>query len=350
MIRKTLAAALLSSVIFSPLAGASHHFESAQALKTPSLNQLDNFIFPAATAGYTAIVMTLNHSPEAGAGGVFNPDALYNIHIAESADYKQGKTFSFKFDPQGNVTVYQEDTADSTVGVTGKTLGNGKADSMVTLGNGIRLWTGSAQDPFVGNSPGLHHFRKQLAEGKYDPNVWKSSKGNNIFSSRNCGAIVLEVPNTLLAANISVYMTTDFHSNDAWKQVQYSANPLFSHSMLFDNAALKREHDESRPQNSADMKHFVSASAARASALAHSQKDPIAYGDKVANLLVPDVLTFKVGEKAVYTAEKRNGRSLDDDGMSAMLSLLIGQPTDQALANPMRYSHKFPYVVPVTLK
>lgn len=350
MLKKTLLAAILSSLVFSPLASASHHFESAQAIKIPTLNQLDNFVFPATTKGYTAIVMTINHTPKAGAGGIFNPDALYNIHIAESADYKQGKTFSFKFDPQGNVTVYQEATADSTVGVTGESLGSGKANSTTTLSNGIKLWTGSAQDPFVGNSPGLHRFRAQLAEGKYDPAVWTSSKGKNIFAARNCGAIVLEVPNSLLAKNISVYMTTDFQSNDAWKQVQYSANPLFSHALLFENAALKREHDASRPQNGDDIKPIVSARVTRASAVAHSQKDPVAYGDKVANMLVPDVLTYQVGEKAIYTAEKRNGRSLDDDAMSAMLSLLIGQPTDQALANPKRYSQSFPYVVPVTLQ
>lgn len=350
MSKKTLTAALVAAILLSPQAFASHHFESAQAIKIPSLNQLDNFIFPAATPGYTAIVMTLNHSPKAGAAGVFNPDALYNIHLAESADFKLGKTFTFKFDRQGNVTAFQEVTADSTVGKTGEAIGTAKASSAATLSNGIKLWTGAAQDPFVGNSPGLHRFRMQLAEGKYDPNVWKSSQGNNIFSARNCGAIVLEIPNALLASKVSVYMTTDYQTGGSWKQVQYSANPLFSHTMLFENDALKREHDESRPQNSDDMKNFVSARTARASAFAHSQKDPFAYGDKVANLLVPDVLTYSVGEKAVFTAEKRNGRSLDDDAMSAMLSLLIGEPVDQAVTNPKRYRHDFPYVVPVELK
>ncbi|MEJ5072788.1 DUF4331 family protein [Enterobacter ludwigii] len=348
--KKAMLAVIIPTLMLSPLAIASHHFESAQSIQTPSLNQLDNFVFPSATVGYTALVMTVNNSPKAGTGGVFNPDALYNIHIAESADYKQGKTFTFKFDNQGNVIVYLENTADSPVGATDEMLGKGEANQSVTLSNGIKIWTGAAQDPFTGNSPGLHRFRNDLAQGKYDPSIWTSTQGKNIFAARNCGAIVLEVPNKLLADNISVYMTTDYRSDKTWKQVQYSANPLFSHTMLFENAALKREHDESRPQNSEDMKNFVSARTARASGLAHSQADPFAYGDKVANLLVPDVLTYKVGEKAVFSAEKRNGRSLDDDAMSAMLSLLIGQPTDQAVASLKRYRHDFPYVIPVTLK
>ncbi|MDX6021103.1 DUF4331 family protein [Scandinavium sp. V105_16] len=348
--KKASLAVILSTMVLSPLAVASHHFENAQSIQTPTLNQLDNFVFPSSTAGYTTLVMTVNNAPTIGAGGVFNPDALYNIHIAESADYKQGKTFTFKFDKQGNVTVYQQNTADSPVGATGEMLGKGAAHQGVMLGNGLKIWTGAAQDPFTGNSPGLHQFRKDLAQGKYDPTVWKSTQGKNIFAARNCGAIVLDVPNKLLAAKISVYMTTDFHSNNVWKQVQYSANPLFSHIMLFENAALKREHDESRPQNSDDMKNFVSARTARASAMAHSQAAPFVYGDKVAKMLVPDVLTYQVGEKAVFSAEKRNGRSLDDDAMSAMLSLLIGQPTDQAVASLKRYSQDFPYVIPVTLK
>lgn len=350
MSKKLLLAALIATAIISPQTYASHHFETEVAIQTPSLNQLDNFVFPSKTAGYTAIVMTVNNSPKAGEAGVFNPDALYNIHIAESADYKQGKTFTFKFDRNGKVAVFQQATADSKVGETGSALGDVDANTMATLSNGIKIWTGAAQDPFTGNSPGLRRFRTELNKGKYDPTVWKSVQGKNIFAARNCGAIVLEIPNSLLAANISVYMTTDFNNGEGWKQVQYSANPLFSHTMLFENEALKREHDASRPQNSDDMKPFVSARTARASALAHSQKDPIAYGDKVANLLVPDVLTYRVGEKAIFSAEKRNGRSMDDDAMSAMLSLLIGQPTDQAVANPKRYRADFPYVVPVTLK
>ncbi|MFK3659276.1 DUF4331 family protein [Scandinavium sp. NPDC088450] len=350
MSKKIVLAALIAAAIISPQTYASHHFETAIAIKNPSLNQLDNFVFPARTPGYTALVMTVNNSPKAGEAGVFNPDALYNIHIAESSDYKQGKTFTFKFDRSGKVTVFQETTADSQVGETGSALGQVATNTAATLSNGIKIWTGAAQDPFVGNSPGLHRFRTELAKGKYDPAVWKSVQGKNIFAARNCGAIVMEVPNKLLAETIQVYMTTDFNNGESWKQVQYSANPLFSHTMLFENDALKREHDESRPQNSDDMKPFVSARTARASALAHSQKDPIAYGDKVANLLVPDVLTYRVGEKAIFSADQRNGRSMDDDAMSAMLSLLIGQPTDQAVANPKRYSQDFPYVVPVTLK
>ncbi|MFV0575960.1 MAG: DUF4331 family protein [Vibrio sp.] len=329
---------------------ASHHFETPIAIQVPAVNLLDNYIFQSSTPDNTAIVVSVNHSPKAGKGGVFKPDALYNVHIAFDDKYKTGHTYSFSFDDQDKVTVYDLNEPNAAPGKLGEQIASGDIASTLDAKTGVKIWTGAAEDPFFGNSPALHIYRAQLAQGKYDPSVWVSTKGTNIFAGRNSGALVLDIPNKQLNPNVHVFMTVDLKEGDQWKQVQYSANPLFSHVMLFENNALKQEHDQGRPTNSDDMKNFVSARTTRASGLAHSQKDPIAYGDKIANLLVPDVLTYQVGTPATYTVEKRNGRKLSDDAMSTMLSLLIGQPTDQSIEDQHRYTSEFPYVKPVTLK
>lgn len=141
-------------------------------------------------------------------------------------------------------------------------------------------------------------------------------------------------------------MTTALKENGKWSQVQYSANPLLSHVMYFEDEAVRVEHDRSRPNTQSVLKNFVSASTARASGIAQTQAQPFAYGDKVADALIPDVLNYEVGSKAGYSADVRNGRYLDDDAMSAMLTLLIGKPTDQAIDNPKLYTDQFPYVIP----
>ncbi|TFZ52666.1 DUF4331 domain-containing protein [Serratia proteamaculans] len=346
---KTLAMAIMLTL--PTVSFASHHFESAAALADSTINQLDNYVFQSTTKGNTVFLMTVNNSPKAGPGGVFNPNALYNIHVASDDAYKVGHTFSFKFDNEGNFTVYDLNQPDAAPGVLGDIIGKGTAGHSITLANGIKVWTGSAEDPFFGNSPGLHAYRAQLAAGKpYDANVWTSEKGNNIFAARTSGGIVIEVPDAMLGKSIKVFMTTALSKGSSWEQVQYSANPLFSHSMLFENEALKREHDQSRPENSADMKNFVSARTARASFLANSQNNPFAYGDKVADMLVPDVLTYRVGTTAHYTMSSRNGRGLGDDAMGAMLSLLVGKPVNQAIVDQKRYSSTFPYLIPADLK
>lgn len=73
--KKVTLTVILSSLFLSQLAMASHPFEieSAQSVQTPTVNQLDNFVFPSATAGYTALVMTVNNSLEPGAGGLYRP-------------------------------------------------------------------------------------------------------------------------------------------------------------------------------------------------------------------------------------------------------------------------------------
>ena len=329
---------------------ASHHFESAQAIKVPSLNQLDNYIFQSSRPDSTAMVMTFNHSPKAGLNGVYNTSALYNIHIAEDDSFRKGYTYSFQFDNDGNYTVYSLDEPDAAVGKKGSELGEGSAGKPLILADGVQIWTGIVKDPFFGNSPGLHVFRKELAEGKYDPAVWTKSQGKNIFTGRNCVAIVLDIPNKQLGKTVKVFMTTAMKAGNSWQQVQYSAIPLFSHTMLFENEALKREHDLSRPENSHDMKAFVSARTMRTSALAHSQKDPVVYSDKVADMLVPDVITYNVGTPASFSASKINGRKMSDDAMSEMLTLLTGQPTSQAITDQKIYSATFPYVIPTSLK
>ncbi|HAV1788625.1 TPA: DUF4331 domain-containing protein [Enterobacter hormaechei subsp. xiangfangensis] len=341
----------LMATLFACSTGAmaSHHFETASALKDPAINQLDNYVFQSSRPDATAFIMDVNPSPKATPGGVFKPGALYNIHVSDDSKFKTGRTFSLIFDDKGNYTVYQIDSPNAPVGTKGKEIGKGSLDKKAELSNGIRLWAGTAKDPFYGNSPGLHILRQQLAEGSYDPNIWTSVKGKNIFTGRKCGAIVLDVPNKMLGKKVEVFMTTAVEQSGNWKQLQYSAIPLFSHSMLFENEALKREHDQSRPDNSQDMKNFVSARTARASTFAHSQKEPQVYGDKVANMLVPDVLTYNVGTPAKFSAASINGRSLSDDAMSEMLTLLLGQPTDQHITNQKLYTQDFPYLIPAPL-
>lgn len=330
-------------------AGASHHFETAVVRKTAAYNQLDNYVFESARPGYTVFVMSVNAAPKAGPDGVFAANALYNIHVANDAQFKSGHTFSLAFADDG-FKLFASDQPNGAVGAVGEQVAAGAVGQTVDAADGIRVWTGTAKDPFFGNSPGLGLFRARLNSGVYDGDAWTAAKGANIFSGRLSSVIVVEVPNRLLGGDIQVFMTTAVKTGEQWEQVQYSANPLFSHAMLFESETLKAQHDHSRPDTDAEMKNYVAARVARAAGLGKTQADPFAYGDKVASLLVPDVLSYKVGSKAEYTAAVRNGRAIKDDAMSAMLSLWCGTTVDQALADPGLHTAAFPYVIAAQLK
>lgn len=329
---------------------AAHHFETAEVVSKPAYNQTDNYVFESAEPGKTVFVMLVNHSPSPGPGNIFAKDALYNIHIADDGKFEKGRTFSLRFSDSA-VELMQLNSPNAAVGSAGKAIGTGAIGASVAAGDGIRLWTGMARDPFFGNSPGLRSWAADLARGVYDKDVWANNNKQSIFKGRNVGAIVLEVPNAMLGEAVKMFATTAVErSPGKWEQVQYSARPLLSHAMMLESQALRGVHDHSRPDTATEIAKAVSARASRCSALAKSQADPLAYGDRVAAMLLPDVLDYKPGTRAAYDTDAMNGRAFDDDGMSVMLSLACGMPVDQAMENPRLHQPAFPYVLPVTSK
>ena len=326
---------------------ASHHFETAEVLAKPAYNQTDTYVFQAAEPGRTVFVMLVNTVPKPVPGGVFAKDALYNIHVADDDKFEKGRTFSLRF-TDSRVELLQMDAPNAAVGKAGAVIGSGTIGATMEAKAAIRLWTGIVNDPFYGNSPGLYVWRDKLAQRVYDKNVWTDNNKTSIFTGRQVGAIVLEVPNSLLGAAVKVFTTTAVErAPNQWEQIQYSARPLFAHALLMESQAIKGVHNHSRPNVANETPLIVSARAARCSALAKSQADPQAYGDKMAARLLPDVLDYKPGTPAAYTADTMNGRAFDDDGMSVMLSLVCGMPVDQAIKNPRAHQAGFPYVMPV---
>ncbi|WP_339509836.1 DUF4331 family protein [Pseudomonas sp. RL_15y_Pfl2_60] len=344
------AIALTAAIAGSNQALASHHFESTIVQRTPTLNQLDNYVFPSDRPDHTVFIMNVSAVPKAGVDGAFATDGLYNIHLANDDTYKTGHTFSFRFKGADQFTAFKSDDPNAAAGTMGAKLGEGSVGKTAELANGIKVWTGVVKDPFYGNSTSLGLLRAQLNNGTpYNPEIWAQAQGKSIFIGRKSAAIVLDVPNSMLGSSIKVFMTTDVKQADGtWQQVQYSANPLLSHSMIFESAAIKAELDGSRPDTQKAIKPIVSARITRAVLLAKSQEDPIQYADKVADMLIPDVLSYKVGTPAKYAVSERNGRALDDDAMSAVLTLLLGTPTDQKIGNPKLHTATFPFLIPTT--
>lgn len=51
--------------------------------------------------------------------------------------------------------------------------------------------------------------------------------------------------------------------------------------------------------------------------------DPMAYANRVADMVMPDVLTYQPGTPAHYGVEALNDRALQDDAMNTGLHLMI---------------------------
>lgn len=92
---------------------------------------------------------------------------------------------------------------------------------------------------------------------------------------------------------------------------------------------------------------WVASAVARAAALAGAQKDPIAYGDRIAARVLPDTIPYQTGTRANYAVDKFNGRRPSDDAMDAALSLFSGVPVADNAAQFDRHPRNSPYLVPV---
>lgn len=326
---------------------ASNHFETALVRNTPDLSIADMYVFANKAKDHTVFIIDVNFKPDPKSGSLYHDGALYNIHVSKNDEYTSGMTLSFSFDgSKGKAYLLDQPNAD--VGAIGAEIGALTVGEEAVFDNGIRVWTGLAKDPFFGNSPGIGVWRAQQAKGFYDPEVWTKASGTNIFAGRNCAPIVVEVPNSMLGdKEIRVFSTSAYKANDVWEQVQYVAWPLVPHSLLFESDLLKSAYARTRPTTQEEFRSVMTARIARSVAFADSQEDPFAYADKTVGLFIPNVQKYTPGTEAAFTIDTRNGRPLDDDAMSVIMSLVIGEPTDQAVKNMELYTDSFPYVLPV---
>jgi hypothetical protein len=84
--------------------------------------------------------------------------------------------------------------------------------------------------------------------------------------------------------------------------------------------------------------------------MAGSTDDPEAYGLRVARLFETLTLPYDLGTVASFDYTGFNGRSLRDNVMDNMLSLLTNSPLGTGIApEPARFSPTFPYLQPAKL-
>ncbi len=123
------------------------------------------------------------------------------------------------------------------------------------------------------------------------------------------GSIVLEVPSKMLSDEVHYFVTTAMKLDDGWQQINRAANVLMTHLFFGNNTPEIHEHIHHRPDTDAERKYAISNRVLRAVSLAKTKDDPVGYGDKVAHMLMPDVLTYRVGTPAEYGFKKETAAS-----------------------------------------
>ena len=76
--------------------------------------------------------------------------------------------------------------------------------------------------------------------------------------------------------------------------------------------------------------------------LAGTAPDPDAYGDAIAGVLLPDVITYNTAQPANFAV--LNGRALSNDVIDVALSVVANTPLSDCVANDSTFRASFPYI------
>jgi hypothetical protein len=334
--------------------GAADHLDAPTVKTDGRIDINDVYVFQGQNAANTALVMTINPAAGLLSPTTFRPGALYEFKVDTGTNAIEDIALRVKFggvraDGSQAVTILRANGASATHGAGGMAIGKGSTGQSIALSGGGRAWAGLADDPFFFDLARFQTFKATLLAGggladlgglvdctRTDPIP------TDFFLGLNGSAIVIELPDSALGGTIRVWAETSIEENGARTQVERmglpTINTVFNHTN-----ATKDAYNRAEPLNDvADYSDDVSGVVALITDLAGTAADPEAYGDAIAGVLLPDVITYNTAQPANFAA--LNGRALSDDVIQVALSVVANTPLDDCITNDSVFRTSFPYV------
>ena len=337
------AAAVVLAVGLAPLgAGAADHLDAPTVSANGATDLTDVYAYSSNDASKTVLIANVN--PGAGvlpnSTTSFGTGVQYNITVDTNADALPDITYLVRFtagNPQG-VTIWKNGTL----------WGSGSTGKPIVLKGGTKLWAGLRDDPFFFD---LDAFKGNIL-GAANGRMLCDAKKVDFFKGLNVSAIVLLLPNAELGGNgktVGVSANTAVKKGGLWVQVDQMGRPGFStvfnnHLVTGDASvnSVKELFNRTLPseQTGLGFKANVIATLKAVSA-AFNKPYTDAEAAALANVLVPDLLTYKVGDKSGFL----NGRRLTDDVIDTLLAVGANTPgASDCIANDSTFSGRFPYL------
>jgi hypothetical protein len=234
---------------------------------------------------------------------------------------------------------------DALHGLGGELLVEGETGEFVGR-SGIRAYAGLAPDLFAIDAEALHVFMTSFyKEQKYNPQAFVSRR--NFFANRNVSAIVLEVPNRLIGeGTVRAWATASLVGHAPEVQVSRWGLPMITHIFLSDHSKdLKEAFNRSLPcDDVAQFSEPIAAFVRNMTTYANTSGNPAEHGKRIAGVLCPATLPYKIGTFASFDYAGFNGRALGDDVMDVMLTLAANQALSDGVApDRQRTRGEFPY-------
>ena len=349
------AAALVLTIGAAPLiVGAADHLDapnlghvSVDAAGNVSVEKLggqfdinDVYAFKSATPGWTVLAMTVNPAINVLGSTTFGSNGAYTFNIDTNGDARPDQQYVVTFgDPDANGIQHY------VVKMNGKAMASGFTGPKGQAHNrGINAFAGPRSDPFFFDLIGFLGSVKGQGVRRFD-----DGHQSDFFIGFNTLAIVLEVPNASLGGDghlIGLWATTASQdANGVWSQVDQMGRPAINtvfnaagaDKLAFNQTAPADQRTALGGKFRTNMINVLEA----LSALSGTAYTPAQAGG-IADLLLPDMLTYTIGTTA---AGPLNGRGLADDVIDVELNLVTkgAVPTDM-IGPHSDYLASFPYL------
>ncbi|HYK96005.1 MAG TPA: DUF4331 family protein [Candidatus Dormibacteraeota bacterium] len=350
--------------IDAPALGHTSSGSSVDLLSTHGDRDInDVYVFNDAARTRTVFAMTTNPAvnvPTVDAMVNFGTNVRYVINVDRTGDAVQDLAFVWRFGaagPNGQpYSVWRYTGANARSLAHGVQIGSGwtSGTGIGTARGNAKVFAGVRADPFFFDLLGflgtvLHVGSAQLGNC--------GSSNCDFFAPLNTNAMVLEVPNDSIGAtNIGVWGTTSYWESGAWHQADQMGRPaintVFNNKYvaganvgaqkdLFNTTPPSQQNSPSLPFHGNIVGTLENINGLLGTGCADYNATT---ANAIANFLLPDVLTYKVGSKADGTVF--NGRALSDDVIDAELGVTTNGcvTSDNANASGHTYLSSFPYL------
>jgi hypothetical protein len=334
----------------------SHHLDSPLARRDVRLDITDLYVFRGITG--TVFVLDVNSSISGdSAPQGFHPEARYEFRVDRSGDAVADMTYRITFgerDSSGQQAIelrLLDDTGSSPDAAGERVLARGTTNQIA--GDGVRVWAGLASDPFSIDPTVLQAVGEAFAHGRaVDLAGWQPAGAVDLFAGTSVSTIVLEIPDAVLGSgqDIGVWAVTMLATDTGgWRPINRAGRPMIQPIFNPADSELASEYNTTEP--SADRVNYANRFARQIADVVQAlgtATDPAAYGARVAELILPDMLRYRVGSPASFGFAGMNGRDLADSAPEVMFSLVTNSAFGVGLRrvpDPAQTSPAlFPYV------
>ncbi len=321
----------------------SHHFDCERVRQDGRLDLCDVYVFGGSDPDTTVMIMTVNPMAGVASPATFSPEACYDFKIDLDGDASEDLSFRFTFsepakDESQDFTI---ERIDRRAGRT-ELFGSGRTGEDTRLPKGGTVWAGLCAEPFHFTSGYFAFTDALLNDGRFDRQLL--SPPDSFFKGRNVTAVVLEVPRSVVGpGRLGMWGTTGVLHAGRVEPVNRHAIPILQ-LLLQRHPTLGDTYNITGPDlDRANYWEHVAVTVEEACRVAGESKDPRAHGRALADRFLPNVLVYDPSLPAVFSAERVNGRPLEDDAMGAFWSAVTQREIHDSVIRDA-YRSQFPFL------